>query len=91
MQVNLAEVSSIFIEFRLSYPLCVLLRPLFVIVILFVFVYDGQFLIPPPVYGKMDVSASYTMCVVGVGVCSFLKKLREKILLLLLFKHLLKI
>lgn len=65
MQVNLAVVSSIFIEFRLPYPLCVLLRPLFVIVILFVFVCDGQFLIPPQCMEKW-MCLNLTQCVLWV-------------------------
>lgn len=46
MLVYLAEGLSVFIKFKIPSPLCALLKPLFIIVILLCFVCNGHFLIP---------------------------------------------
>lgn len=70
MLVCLPKGPSVFIEFRLLSPVCVLLKPLFIIVILLsVFVCSGHFLLPQCI--EKRVSNCYTVCVMDMGICSF--------------------
>lgn len=70
MLVCFAKDHSVFIEFRLLPPVCVLLKPVFIIVILLsVFVYSGHFLLPQCI--EKRVSTYYTVCVMDMGICSF--------------------